>query len=182
MDNPNELRLNKFRAGNGQRLLRGLFRETQVPGTDSAPVYTLRDYDNNGLQSLYRLYMELEDVTEWDFAQEYLDGWDHWETLCNCTWFKDHVARWRKELNLKLAAKRIKAIIANAENPASKTSFAANKYLVEKGWLPAEERRRGRPSKEEVKAELQKQTEEALRLDEDLSRITQKEYAVVNGR
>lgn len=175
-----ELRLNKFRAGNGQRLLRGLFREMETPDQSVPSIYTLRDYDNNNLPSLYRLYMEMEDITEWDFAQTYLDGWDHWEILCSCRWFEPHITRWRKELNLKLTAKRLKAIIKDAESN-SKTAFASNKYLVEKGWLPAQDRKRGRPSKEEVRQELEKAAKEAQLLEDDLSRITQKEYVVKNG-
>lgn len=165
-----ELRLNKFRAGNGQRLLRSLFREMAPPDTLSPALYTLRDYDNNGLPSLYRLYMELEDQTEWDFAQEYMDGWDHWETLCSCEWFKPHISRWRKELDLKLTAARLKAIIEDAKS-ASKTSFQSNRYLIEKGWLPKDSPR-GRPSKQEIKNELDKRASEASRLSDDLSRIT----------
>jgi hypothetical protein len=168
------IRRNQFRAGNGQRLLRGLFRE-ETTSSECPPVYTLKDYDDD-LPSLYRLYMDLEDETEYVFATTYLDGYEHWEMLCNCTWFQPYIERWRKELTLKLTAKRLKILITDSMDETSKSKTSSTKYLIEQGWRTRDELRRGRPSKDEVRNELDKQVKEEKAVQEDLARIQEKEY------
>lgn len=169
------VRRNQFRAMNGQRLLRGLFFE-ETTSLECPPVYTLKDYDEHNLPSLYKLYMELEDETEYVFATTYLDGYEHWEILCNCTWFQPYIQRWRKELTLKLTAKRLKILINDSMDETSKSKTSSTKYLIEQGWLAKGDLKRGRPSKDEVRNELDKQVKEEKAVQEDLARIQEKEY------
>lgn len=155
---------NKFRNPvSNQRFLKGLFFETTL-ADKSTVVYTLKDVDHEGYPSLYRLYMELDDPTEWKVSQELTDGWEHWEMLCNCTWFKPYVERWRKELYLRMQSQALHRIKTEAKT-GSKESFGANKYLLEKGWEPKATNGRGRPSKEEIA----KQAHEIARTDSQLS-------------
>lgn len=169
------IRLNKFRAMNGQRLLRGLFYE-ETTSKETQPLYTIKDYDEHNLPSLFRLYMEMEDETEYLFATAYLDGYEHWEMLCQCTWFQPIVERWRKELQLKLTAKRLKVLIDDSTDITSKSRTSSARYLLEQGWRTKEEIKRGRPSKDEVRHELDKQVKEEKTVQEDLARIQEKEY------
>ncbi len=82
--------------------------------------------------SLYLLYKEANDITEYDFASTYLESYDHWLKLCKCTWFKqDYLRRWRRDLELKQKATALKQIVKEASS-SSKNSFQANKFLFEK--------------------------------------------------
>jgi hypothetical protein len=149
-----------------------LFFETTL-ADKSTVLYTLKDEDHLGYPSLYRLFMEFEDVTEWEFAQAYMDGWEHWQMLCACTWFKPYVTRWRQELELKLKAKALKAIRAEAEGEG-KMSYAANKFLMEGGWKEKDTSAkpgRGRPVKDNSEKEAILEKEAKLRVNEDFERL-----------
>lgn len=161
----------KFRATNNARMLKGLFFETTLADKSSV-VYTLKDVDHEGFPSLYRLFMEIDDPTEWEVAQQLVDGWEHWEMLCNCTWFKPYVERWRKELELRFKSKALHKIRVESKT-GSKESFAANKYLLEKGWEPKDSSKhgRGRPSKDEVKKAATELAEADKRLLGDFERL-----------
>lgn len=164
----------KFRNSTNGRYLKGLFFETT--GADKASVsYTLKDWDHtvDGVvyPSLYRLYIEQEDLTEYEFANAHLDGWEHWEMLNSTSWFKPYVDRWRKELSLKLKARALNRLKAEAASN-SKNAFLANKYLVEKGYVDSGEKHgRGRPTKDQVKAAAHEQALHERRLEEDFERL-----------
>jgi hypothetical protein len=158
-----------------QRLLKGIFYEMTLSDKSSV-VYTLKDQDHEGYPSLYRLYMETNDPTEWRFAQEHLDGWEHWEMLCETTWFKPYAQRWRKELELRMKSQALARIMSESKT-ASKESFQANKYLLEKGWEPKEGQHqsnrpgRGRPSKDEINKAAKEIAHNQSRLEEDFQRL-----------
>lgn len=168
----------KFRNAANGRYLKGLFFETT--GADKASVsYSLKDWDHPVgdvvYPSLYRLYMETEDLTEFEFANAHLDGWEHWEMLCNCAWFQPYVSRWRKELSLKIKARALNRLKAEAAS-SSKNAFLANRFLIEKGWVEKEDGKgRGRPSKDEVKAAATELAIVERRIEEDYERL-QKEF------
>jgi len=163
---------NQFRhPRTNQRKSKQLFFETTL-SDKSTCLFTLKPVDHEGLPSLYRLYMETDDPTEYLFATRYLDGWDHWETLCECTWFKPYISKWRRELEIKHRALALKNIKSLANNPNSKEYHQANKFLVSSGWQePTEKNRRGRPSKEEVAQAAKEMADERRSLDEDFERI-----------
>lgn len=166
-----EIDKKRFKNASGLKLTKALFFETNIIDK-SQVVYTLKDHDHLGFPSLYRLYMEEEDLIEFDFANKHLDSYQHWEELCNCEWFKDHVSRWRKELHLKIQSKALKAIKAKSRTD-SKDALAAQRYLLERGWEPknTDTNRRGRPSKEEIKKEAIQIAENDKMLDEAAKRI-----------
>lgn len=165
----------KFRNATNGRYLKGLFYETTMADKSSVS-YTLKDWDHtvDGIvyPSLYRLYLEKEDLTEYDFANSYLDGWEHWEMLTNCTWFKPYVERWRKELSLKLKARALNRLKAEAAS-SSKNAFLANKYLIEKGYVESEGKSsgRGRPSKDEIQAAANEIAITDRRIQDDYDRL-----------
>jgi hypothetical protein len=160
---------NSFRIPTGQRKLRGLFFETT--GADkTSVVYTLKDRDHEGYPSLYRLYMEADDPTEYSFAVSHLDGWDHWEILCQCTWFKPYVARWRRELEIRFRSRSLKAIQGLASSPDSKDYHQANKFLVSAGWQDS--RKAGRPSKAEIQKAAKAAAQEITSTEDEFNRVT----------
>lgn len=165
----------KFRNATNSRYLKGLFYE-MTPMDKSSVSYTLKDWDHtvDGIvyPSLYRLYLEAEDLTEYDFANAHLDGWEHWEMLCACTWFKPYVARWRKELMLKLKARALNRLKAEAAS-SSKNAFLANKFLIEKGFVESEGKStKGRPSTDQIKSAAQEIAAEERRVAEDAERLS----------
>lgn len=165
------MKTSKFRNATNTRILKGLFFET-TPSDKSSVVYTLKDQDHLGYPSLFCLYMEAEDQTEYEFAETYLDGYEHWEMLCDCSWFKPYVQRWRKELELKLKARYLAQIKAAAEGD-SPQALANAKYLLEKGWEKpvTSGKGRGRPSKTEVAAEAERIALTQERINRDFNRL-----------
>lgn len=167
--------VSKFTNEVGARLTKGLFFEMTLADKSSV-LYTLKNQDHRGYPSLYRLYMEEMDPTEYRFAVRHLESWDHWKQLTACTWFKPHVEGWREELQLKLASEALTRIMLEASSER-KESFAANKYLLEKGWAKSTGDRVGRPSKEAIKHQARQMVHENTRLAEDWNRI--KSFAAV---
>lgn len=153
-----------------------LFWEKRGTYGSESTKYTLKDYEHNGYPSLYKLYLDLEDTTEWEFANAYLDGYEHWLRLCACDWFKPYVARWRKELELKLKARQLRTIaqIANADDQGT-NKYNAAKYLLDKGYViePVAKTKRGRPSNQEVSEEATRLAEEDIRIKEDFKRMNE---------
>lgn len=143
----------------GRPLTQSLFLEIGY-NTDYA-IYTLKSQDHafKGKQyiSLKRLYLEMSDPIEYDFANEYLIDYPHWERLCENKIIAKHVKQWRKELELKLRSEGVATLIELAPD-----SYQAAKWLADKGW---ETKRAGRPSKKEQQME----DELASRIESDYS-------------
>jgi len=154
-----------FKNSQGVLLTKGLFEgETQI--------YNLKNEDTK-VPSLYKLYMDCEDLTEWEFAQAHLDSFEHWEMICDCNWFKPIVERWRRELALKLKAKALRRLMIEAESD-TKNSFQANRFIIEKGWAGEETKgatKRGRPSKDEIRKATVAIVQSNNRVDEDFERL-----------
>lgn len=134
---------------------------------DSYPApFTLKDYDHKGALSMYLLYMEHSDPTEYSFAIGTLGSWKHWEALSTAEWFKPYVEQWRKELKQKLAFERFKEMY----DAAQKGDLRGTKWLDDKfGIRPAA--KRGRPSKAEKKAYLKEVEDEKALIKEEAERL-----------
>lgn len=152
----------------GGWLLQALFYETTMSDRPHCK-FTLKDYDHAGYPSLYRLYMETNDPTEYLFATQHLGGWEHWERLSEAAFFRPYVDRWRRELELRYRAEALKNIheIANGN---SRDRLTANKILAQ-GWSKPAGPGRGRPSKAEIKQEAHRLAEEQRNLKDDFERI-----------
>jgi hypothetical protein len=153
----------------GRRYLRALFFEES--DNLSSVMYTLKREDHLGYPSLFRLYMETGDITEYKFANLHLDGWPHWAELAGQDWFQPYVTAWRYELELKLRSQALETILKVANEPSHISSYQANKYILEANWKPAGASKRGRPTKDEVKAEITAQAASLSQINEDAERI-----------
>ena len=120
--------------------------------------------------SLYQLYMEMEDVTEWEFAIQHIGSYEVWVAITEAKWFKSHIARWRKELELKLKARHLRYVKEAAEG-TGKDKLAANKYLLDKGYTVQEAPTRGRPSKQEIAEKATQMADFEKETQDDLQRI-----------
>lgn len=153
----------EFYNVSGRALTKALFYEMCT--TDPKTImYTLKDHPHEGFPSLYQLYMDCEDPTEFDFASQHLAGWAHWQMLCNSNWFKEYLDRWRWELDLKIKSKALRRLTEEAKE--GKNVFQANKFLIESGWLPKKDSSNpvGRPTQERIKQEA----ERMVQLDQDI--------------
>lgn len=157
----------KFRNSQNQRYIKGLFYEIS-PSKESV-IYTLKERDHAGYPSLYRLYMDESDITEYSFATKHLESWEHWQMICRAVWFQPIVEKWRAELEVKIRAAALNNIVKEAGNPQSKNAFTANKFLVERGWV--DKNTKGRPSKAEVKKAAKEVAEETNAIEEAWQRL-----------
>ena len=145
--------------------------------------YTLKDEDVirtslSGQEvvypSLYKKYMEMEDILELTFATTYFGDLPTWETFQK-TWFgKKVIDRWRKELEIKVRAKALLNIQKIAQDEDHKLSYNANRLLLDGGWKPKEAReasKRGRPSKAEIAFQTNLLIEEDQDYKNDLERL-----------
>jgi hypothetical protein len=128
----------------GRPLTQSLFLE--IGYSDSA-LYTLKEFDHEYKGKTYpsakRLYMELEDPTEYEFATKYFLNWNHWLRICENKILATHINQWRDELEVKLRSRAVRMNIASA----AAGNYQAAKWLADRGWLT---RGAGRPSKAEV--------------------------------
>lgn len=176
---------NPFKADSGHWYIRQIFYENDLPTKDLV-VYTLnqsdREVDGKIYPSLYRLYMEMEDVSEYDFANKYLGGWTHWKRMSESSWFQGYLLDWREELQVKLMAKALNKIrtVANSD---TREAFNANKYLITNGYTKdTVASRRGRPSKDSVLKEANKLFKEKDEFKEDFNRlvVNMEDYRIAN--
>lgn len=143
-----------------------VWNSVKIEDRDVSPVFSLH-IDRPGLINARRTFIDLNDPTGYKWALEYLGTWKHWEALQRAPWFVEAVSEWREELKIKMASESLTAIKEIADGSTS-NALAANKYLVEQGWLKSG---RGRPSREELKGELKKRAEQLETTNNDLERI-----------
>jgi hypothetical protein len=164
--------LEKFRSDNGQLLTRRLFWEVSSMYNDkSKTYYSLSTHDHpEGYPSLYRLYMQEEDVLEFRFAEKYFESYDHWVLITKASWMSPLIKRWRRHLEAKIRAAAFRKVLDISTDDGSKEQFKALTLLLKGGWkLPTDSR--GRPSKDEIDAEIKKQTSLDGQTDADYDRI-----------
>lgn len=155
----------KFKDPQGRFLTQSLFLEAMY-NTDYA-VYSLSDedktYEGKIYPSLRRLYLECMDPTEYEFANKYLWGWEHWQRLCANKSLNEEFEKWREELEVKLRAMAVKDVLR-----LSLGNFSAAKWVADGKW---KEQKVGRPSKEEKANERKKRERIADELESDSARI-----------
>lgn len=164
--------MSKYKSSTGSYLLRELFYETTLSNKSNV-LYSLKDEDHEGYPSLRRLYVEMGDLTEYNFANAFFYNIDHWLRLTECSWFKPYLNAWRKELELKVRSDALRAVMDEAKNEGSRNSYAANRFLLEKGWVGEDgnTNKRGRPSKDEIKAHVVEQAEREKQIQKHWERI-----------
>lgn len=161
--------MSKFKNASGTYLTQALFFETNLD--KSSVVYTLKENDHLGYPSLYRLYMETGDPTEYQFAIQHLDGWTHWEKLCRSTFFKPYVTAWRKELELRLRSEAFARIQSTARK-GGKEAFQADKHILAGQWKPQNTSKRGAPTKQDIREAADKIASTDKSIVDDYERIT----------
>jgi hypothetical protein len=159
----------KFRDEWGRLLYSKLFFERTVPATRGKVLYTLKDQDHEGYSSLYQKYLETSDPTEYAFATECFESYEHWLTLSKQAWFQPFLSRFRRDLETRIRSKALKAIITESKS-GSKNAFLANKYLLEKGWKD-KLNNKGRPSNIDIANAAKDIAEDKRKTEEDYLRV-----------
>lgn len=167
--------MSKYKDAMGRYRTESLFKETTRTGVVDRypPVFVLNAEDHpDGLPSMRKIYMSISDPTEYKFAEEVLGSWQHWTRLCNCEWFKPYLQEWRDELAKKLKSTGIAMLIEIAADPSCKGQAQAARWLAEGNFQEAGKKRKaGRPSKDEVDAEMSLAIQEAKDLHGDAVRL-----------
>src|ERR1700735_1016678 len=154
-----------LKNASGKHFTKGLFMEMAT--TEGTAVYTLKDHDHGKYLSLYLLYLDVYDPTEYRFARQHLDGWRHWQVLQECTWLKPYIERWRAELAVKIQSEAITTIRGIASG-SGRDALSACKTLLE--MTSSKKARVGRPNKE-THPEPAIEALEARLVAEDLNRL-----------
>lgn len=159
----------------GRFRTQSLFRETSYQVKDHDPIYTLKEVDPQGkLPSLWKIYVELNDPTEYEFAKLCFGSWRHFRHLCTLRWFSDYINQYRDELQVKLQCEGIQRLKGHAQE---KGGTPAAKYLAEAGWKGTKGKR-GRPSTEEILGEKKRLALIDEEVGEDAQRMG---LQVING-
>lgn len=155
-----------FKSPNNIYYTKQLFYETA--DTDRTLVlYTLKDDDWEGYPSLRRLYLELDDETEYRVASELFGGWPHWQKLLNCNWFLEYLNEWREELKVKHASLSLSILLMKgAAGDVKVNQYLLDRTLKEKNAV-------GRPTKKRIREEAQMIVQAQDDIKEDLKRLLQ---------
>lgn len=163
---------NPFVNANNRFLLKPLFIEFAFTNQRDLVMWTLKEQPYKGYPSLYQIYMETGDLTEYRFVKKTFGSFAHWEELCAAPFFKEFIEAWRKELELKVRSDALQNIQRESKT-SSKSAFQANKFLIDKGWITdAKERRLGRTSKDEIKRQAMELHLTDKDITADLKRIS----------
>jgi len=168
-----------FKNDSGTFYTKSLFFETNVGDRDCV-IYTLKNEDYKGYKSLKRLYFETRDITGYTLANKYLGGWDHFLKLREIDWFNSYWDKWEKEFEVMLRAESLVRLLDESKNKDSKNYVDLNKFMLQKGWVPPEDRKpvkkRGAPSKAEVMEAATLIAIEDETLASDLRRVVKGTY------
>lgn len=117
----------------------------------------------------YKLYIEEDDPTEFSFVKKHIGSLEEWDCICNTSWFKSIILQWRREVELKIKSKALKAlrIVASGD---TRDAFVANRYLLDGNWKETKSKR-GRPSKQEIQDEVNRQASDTKKIEDDWERI-----------
>lgn len=144
----------KWRGFGNKFLTEGLFLEHH--NDVDAVLYTTstsdKRYKGRFIPSLHKLYVELEDVSEWNFANLYFANYEHWLLVKAKPFFKEYYAAMVEELNAKLRGKAIKQMLDQLA--AGEASQATLKYLADNDYIPKASVGRPKKKKQEDKAKL----------------------------
>lgn len=154
-----------FKDKMGRFITQGLFIDFRYDETYAK--YTLEDedkeYRGNMYPSLKRLFLEMEDPTQYKFANAYLYNWDHWLLIKNNKELYKYIERWEQELEVRIRAKGVSEIIKLSGNG----NFNAAKWVADGSW----ETKRGRPSKAEKESERKMRERAAAEANEESARV-----------
>ncbi len=162
----------KLKSDSGPFYTRALFKEQYYKTApedrhpDVWPIFSLHEGDED-LINFGALYVELGDPTGYAISKEVLHSYRHWQALMKCEWFREAKKVWDEELDAKLKAEGVQTLraVASAGNVQAAKFLATLEYKEKRG--------RGRPSNEDVKAELKRAAADEKELNDAIARISE---------
>lgn len=137
-----------FLDSEGRPKTQALFYEIRY---DPEALYSLKEYDlivdGKTYPSAKRLFLEIGDPTEYEFATKYFLGWKHWKRICENKQLSEHINQWREELEMKLRSEAVRQTMTMARNG----SYQAAKFMVDRGYA---KRQAGRPTAADIEREV----------------------------
>ena len=120
-------------------LTQALFWETRNSKYTKECIYTVkykdRLHNNKTYKSLYQLYMQYLDPTEYQFVMEVFAGnFKQWEAIQASKTLKDmglDTARWNEDLIRKIKSLAIGVVMQDVNDTESKTSPSSAKWIAE---------------------------------------------------
>lgn len=128
------------------------------------PLYTLRDTETTDCIPLRKLYLEIADPTEYEFANKCFHSYKHFKFLMELSYFKKFIDDCRDELELKLRSEAVLKIRDEALKGAGSSAITASKFLIERNWI-------GNKKEKEALIRRSKQDKEINSLVEDDLRL-----------
>lgn len=163
----------KFKNNSGTFYTQAMFFETSMPPREAC-VYTLKRDDHNGYPSIRRLFLECMDPVGYLFAETHLGGWDHLQKLLELDWFREHWDAWQIELETKIRAQALQKLLEGSNDKASKNHADLNKFLLSRGWVTPNEKKRGAPTKAEIRQAAIHLADEHETVLSELARVTER--------
>jgi hypothetical protein len=160
-------KLGKYTDKMGRFHTRALFVETisaELLAKGIKPIYSLNG-DPKYLD-IHEIFINSNDPTGYTFAIRAFDSWEHLKHLRTLSWFNRHYNMWLEELEVKMRADAIRELSEIGQTAGSR-GITALKYIADKGW----EKKRGRPSKEEIEREKKQDAMIKQELSDDADRI-----------
>ncbi len=152
-----------FRTPQNKLITSALFKE--YAQTQGYQMYTCMPVDCHGLPSIQRLYIEMMDVAEFQFAEKYFEGWKHWCLIRDAKWFKSTYKEMRDALEAKMQSLAHQEMLELVYS--GKAGHQTLAYLGNKGYL--EKEKVGRPNKKAVEKaadeEIKRKAKEQQELD-----------------
>ena len=153
----------------GRYRTKSLFKESQTP---LYPYYfTLKEEDDGKIKSLKGVYLSCADITEYKFAKQVFNSFNHWEVLLKAAPFRAEVENWRKELNLRLRSEAIDNIRNIAAKANGQVALTASRYILDLTEDPAN--KVGRPKKDTTEEELRYRLRHTDEVNKDYERLKQ---------
>jgi hypothetical protein len=164
---------NVWKDEKGRWLTLSLFYELAAYNDKSRAIYTKYEVDVERDGKIYKslkdIYVNYDHIpgNEYDFANQYFGGWDHWKALqSSAQAVKDLIQSWRDELEVRIKSESVKGIIASSKG-SDNTAFQAQKWLSDKGWIP----QKGRPKKADIQREAKIAAQVEKEIEADIARI-----------
>ena len=105
----------EFKDSMNRYKTQSLFREFYIQ--DIKPVYCLLEEDSKGeLPSLKKLYMDVGDPTEYEFAMQAFGSWKHWLKIKSAKAIQPWIDDWPTELEVKLRSEGIRKVIQESSS------------------------------------------------------------------
>lgn len=145
---------------------RNINNPTGKSATGNAKSKQLFEDGTYDLEEFHRVFIELEDPTEYLPAIALIGDWTEWNRIKR-DWkgFRRYLDLWHTELELKVKSRAIQQV----KDLAAKENLQASKWIAEEGWR--KDRSAGRPTKAETRSMAKELAQQAAETKKDKARV-----------